>query len=371
MAKMYYLYSKEKRCEAVYVCDDDKYIDNATLQTGVYPFGVILSKAVKLLSSCLANKHSPFIGKGEHELSEKFLEFSLADSSFSSVVCDDPAVQTVLKLLLIDRQHLEEDMEKYDHLSELLRRYAEYIDLCQENKEFCKSESLRLLSEQNLHSLPRQSIYTAKKVEKETVLTKAAMAELLKKCDSPEQFAPGLKKPWKTLWELRSPISEIRTTEWAPLKPPIHVFDVHDIVDLILASLQCVFEEGYIIRKCFYCGGLFVTHKGNQKYCPAPVNTTKYTSCYQLAKLQRQLEKEKSVSVKMHKSIRTMLAAKCNTNDKQKYNDYLNNYLKFLEESQVWRDKIKAKEATEEEYVAWLETHHKRKNRGKRTAAET
>lgn len=360
MAKMYYLYSGDKRCEAVYVCDDDKYIDSATLQTGVYPFGVILSKAIKLLSSCLENRRSPFIGKGEHDLSAKFLEFSQTDSSFSSVICDDFAAQTVLKLLLIDRQHLEEDNEKYDHLSELLLRYAEYIDLCQKSREFCSSENLRLLSEKNRHSLPIHAIYTAKEVQNETSLTKDTMVEFLRESYSPKQFAPNLKRQRKALLELPSPDREIKATQWAPLEPPIHVFAIHDIVDLILASLQCIFEKDYIIKKCPHCGSLFVTHKCNQKYCPA-MGSTK--SCYQSAKLQRQLETEESGSARLHKNIRTMYANKYGTDSEI--------YRNFLTESQRWRDRIKDKKATEEQYVAWLKTKYRRKYRKKSTAAET
>lgn len=357
---MYYLYSSEKKCEAVYVCDEGKYIDSATLQTGVYPFGAILSKAIKLLFPCLTNRYSPFVGKGEYELSAQFNDFSHVDSSFSNAVCNDTAVLTVLKLLLIERQHLKIDEEKYDRLFELLLSYAEYIDLCQENKEFCKSENLRLLSEQNHHSLPVRSLYTAHKIKNADVADKDAMVELFTKCDLPEQFAPKLKEQRNTLWKLPSPVAEAKTTEWAPLIPPLHVFDIHDIVDLVLASLQCIFEEGHIIRKCFHCGSLFVTHRGNQKYCPAFGNAK---NCYQSAKLQRQLEREKSGSAKMDKSIRTMYILRYG-GDSKEYRDY-------ADKSRDWRRRIRAKEAIEEEYIAWLKTHYKRKYREEKTAAET
>lgn len=147
------------------------------------------------------------------------------------------------------------------------------------------------------------------------------------------------------------------------LKEPVYVFDIHDIVDLILASLQCIFEEGYIIRKCFYCGDLFVIHRANQKYCPTSVYTTAPKNCYQLAKEQRQLEKEKSGSAQMDKSIRTMYATKFGT-----HSDEYNNY---IEESSKWKKKVRAKKSTEEEFAAWLKTHYKRKYREKNTAAET
>ena len=76
-SRIYYLYSGGRKCEveAVYVCDKDKYIDSATLQTGVYPPGVLLSKTVELLSPCLVNGHNPFIGEGEDELFAQFHEF--------------------------------------------------------------------------------------------------------------------------------------------------------------------------------------------------------------------------------------------------------------------------------------------------------
>lgn len=390
MPKMYYLFSKEERFEAVYVCDDGKYIDAATLQTGVYPFGSILSKAVKMLTPCLDKNHSPFLW--ENELLDEFSRFSAQSPSFSDAVSDDVSVQTVLRLLLIDRKYIIPD-EKFDRLFELLQSYMGYIHLCQGNKEFCTFDKLNLIVTRNGHELPDRSIYAAKSENQTNALSKNEIHNLLGQYTSPKyphEFAPSLKKQRTSLGKLRLPSATVKITtqkkKIAPmsknlssinlvpekelrLKEPIYVFDIHDIVDLLLASLQCIFEEGYIIRKCFYCGDLFVIHRANQRYCPTSVYTTESKNCYQLAKAQRQLEKEKSRSAKMHKSLRNMYLDRVESfnDDDENYRNYKN----YMEESQEWRDRIRRKEETEEHYAMWLETQYKRKYREKNTAAET
>ena len=100
-AKMYYLFSKSKLFEAIYICDDGNYVDAAALQTGVYPIDSILSKAIRLLTPFLNRNDSPFLL--EDEVQEKFSRFSVQSSSFSSSVSDDTSVKTVLKLLVMSQ----------------------------------------------------------------------------------------------------------------------------------------------------------------------------------------------------------------------------------------------------------------------------
>ena len=348
-AKLYYLFSKTEHLEALYVCDDGDYIDSPLLQTGVYPMGTILSKAIKILTPWTENNYN--LISSENDLSIGFDNFSKKDSSFSNVVCDDSAVRIILKRLMV----YDEKRIKF------LQSCMDYISLCQERKEHCSIENLILLSNKNNNDLPQRSIYVVDKTNGKNN-TSGSYFDLLGK-----PFAPSLKKQQAhKLFEL--PQIQTKITPWKTLTTPVYVFGVYDILDFILASLQCVFEQNYILRKCHYCDceNLFITKDKKQTHCPKQDSENNNKSCAEIVKSIQQEEYENRESVKLHKSIRTMLYSKIATSDicadldnkanfaNTKYNDY-------MKDSQEWRDRIKAGKETEENYVAWLKRQYKHK----------
>jgi|GEM_PF-4812323 len=368
MAEMYYLFSKKHRLESVYLCDDGDYIDTPILQTGVYPMGTLLSKAIRILTPWF-NENDIFLC-GE-KLLDGFENFTKKDSSFSNIVCDDYAVLKIFECLLTGNKYII----SHDKRIELLPSYIDYVRLCQEEKEYCTIEKLDLILNKNSIELPYRSTYVADRLNDKNILSKDDISELLANPALSEQyFMPVLKTQRKDetpmhietlfLGKTSTPMflvdyhgidlpEQVNATPWGAMTTPIFAFKIHDIVDFILASLHCIFEQNYFIRKCDYCENLFITNDRKQTHCPKQDLNIKNKSCAKQAKLERQKEHEKKESVKLHKSLRVMIADKYGTSSNESFI--------FLEESKAYRNKIKAGEETEENYIEWLKSFYIRK----------
>lgn len=347
MAKMYYLFSKTGCLESIYVCDNGDYIETPIMQTGVYPMGTLLSKAIKTLMPWFENGMKSILG--EEMLTEEFNKFSIQDSSFSNVACDDSAVRTVLELLLINRKHIN-TYQKHSRIVELLKCYMNYICLCQNQRAFSSIEKLTLLSNQNGSELPRRSIYMTDKSRENDTLSKDKIARILSN-DLPEHFAPALKKQQARPF-FDSPSIQTKATSWGALTTPFYVFNIHDIVDFVLASLQCIFEQVHVLGKCKFCGGLFITHDHKRLYCPEQIPDKKKASCYANAKLERQLAAERaSESKKIHKSKSAMLSSRIYNTTLQEREIRAQEYNDFISKTAIIREEHTL---SEEEYIAWM-----------------
>ncbi|MDP4121020.1 MAG: hypothetical protein Q8876_08230 [Bacillota bacterium] len=347
--KMYYLFSKTECLESIYFCDDGDYINNPTLQTGVYPMGTLLSSSIRILTPWFNNKFNPL--RCEKDLSMEFENLLIQDSSFPNVTYEDSAVCTIFRSLLYDGNGIVTNRD-HDKAIELLQSYMNYIALCQEERKFSSIEQLNLLSYKNGNELPQRSIYASNIFNEREILSKDGINNFLSDSNmSIQPFKPTPKKRPKPIFDL--PIKQTMATPWGDLTTPIFVFKINDIIDLILASLQCIFEQNYVIGNCKYCRNLFVTHNQKRTYCPEQVTNKKSKSCREEAKLKRQLENEKKESIKLHKSLRTMFA--------NKFDNTSLEYRNYIYDSEKWRAAIKACEATEEEYVEWLKGFYVRK----------
>ena len=357
--KIYYLFSKNERLEAIYACENQDDIGNAKLQTGVYPMGTLLSAAMRVLSPWAKTDFNPFFDHKKKLDGLTIISTSAQASSFSSVVRDDSAARIAFEMLFTN----DKDMilpRQYNEHSKLLQIYIDYIGLCQRGKNFASIEKLILLSNTSGHELPRRSIYAANKLDGKSEMSKDDIKQLLTNSDLPIQFfAPDSKK--QTQYQiLPSSMEKATVTPWQ-LTTPLVVFDIHDIVDFILASLQCIFEQNYVIGKCSYCGDLLVTHNRKLMYCPKQDLNNKSKLCREHAKLKRQLENEKKENTRLHKSLRTMLSTDKFQNSHSDAYGFTEKYESFLKQSQEYRDKIKIGEATEEEYNVWLKGNYARK----------
>lgn len=122
-------------------------------------------------------------------------------------------------------------------------------------------------------------------------------------------------------------------------------YEIYDIVDLIISSLQCVFKQNYIVGKCKFCDSLFIAKDRRTKYCPQNLKTVK--SCQERNKLKVQLIRENSSeSERVHKNIRTQLSNKLGNDDKR--------YKDFLAYSKKYRHKIREGKSSETEYIEWM-----------------
>ena len=347
MQKMYYLFSKADSLESIYVCDENDYIDKPTLKTGVYPMGSLLSKALRIITPWAENEFNTFLK--EEKLSEQFKGFDVHDSSFSNVLYGDSAVRIVFDLLFNHATIIRN--KEPNRIAELLRNYTNYINICQQDKTLFSIEQLTFISNKMRNEMPHRTIYAIYESNNDSPLLEENMMNFLRNSNSLNGvFTPQPKKrTGDILFDYQEPQTPI--TQWGNLTMPLYVFDLCDIVDLILATLQCVSEQKYVICKCRYCESFFVTRNRVVKYCPERDLENK--SCYEEAKLKRQLGNEKKESVKLHKILRTMYA--------DKYGNTSDEYIDYMETNANWRGMVKTDEKSEDEYVEWLKSKFFRK----------
>jgi hypothetical protein len=372
MAKLYYIFSeisekekgnKKEFREAIYQCSGENFNENADYQTGVYPMGTFLSKTIKLLAPWAEQGYSPY--KWMESVSKELNCVSEKDSSFANLIQDDPFADAVFQALFIYPENIQ-DPEKtkrnVHQFYKMLPHYLNYIELCQEHEgKFSSIKELNSLMNQADNNSPEHFTYVIRNSNKQELSSKNEMKNFLLNANLKNStFAPSLKEcnikklvPSSFLL----PTYDTKKTKWGELKTPLEVFHITDIIDLILASLYCIFQQKYILRKCPYCKGLFISHGKKKKYCPNITYENK--SCYDKKRLKGQLEREQSGSARQEKSLRTMSAQKHGSNSEA--------HRIFLDDCKKWRDNIKAGIETEENYVTWLECHyvHKYKDKSK------
>lgn len=341
MNRMYYLFSRAKKLEAIYICENDNYIDKPTLKTSVYNMGTLLSRAVRLLTPWYENAFNFFLKEESVEIafSKKYKE----KSSFSCVTENDDNVRVVFETMLRSHKYIIFEKE-YNKFIEWLGDFMNYINLCQEDDYYCYSDYLNMLLNQVGYRLPPYSVYTSEQNNLQSTLSKEEIKELLKKdVKNRKVFDPVTVKRNRKLFEIDKPNQILFF--FGTLEVPVYVYEIHDILDLIAVSLECIWKQKYVVKKCKFCGELFVTHNRARRYCPNQGDDDK--NCQEHNKLEQQLFKERTVeSRKVNKNIRSMLI--------QKLGESHELYKYFLKECQNYRDKIKSGEIIEEEYVTWM-----------------
>lgn len=371
MQRMYYLFSSANLCEAISVCDDGDSIDTPRFQTGVYPMGTLLSKAVQLIKPWISDPASSI--KREVILNQEFNKSfpgrnpnnsqpddnpdsafdPNSDSSFPGIVNYDPNVRRSMELLLQDRWNLIPRREERN-IEKLLKKYMEYIHECQSDRNKNNIKHLNIIVSQQKDTMPEQSFYFPIPETGQDSSNEDKTSEWIQALTGTPFISAVKKNPHKHLLPTLVSEPELIITKWEPLTLPLDVFELHDIVDLLLASLACVFENQYFLKECCYCKNLFITRKRNKKYCPVQDSENNKT-CYDKMNLKLQLARESSGRRKVEKSLRTMYANRYGTSSKK--------YLIFLNHCQKWRDIIRAGKATEERYLKWLNKHYIRKNK--------
>ena len=147
----------------------------------------------------------------------------------------------------------------------------------------------------------------------------------------------------------------------------IHTQESHSIVEqLCTAELYHLVKSGRVVKRCERCGKLFAPKKADEKYCIRRSAEYPDKSCKLAAKYEKQLQRERSsLSAQRYKSINTMLALRAKNatlNEKERLQSEL---CAFRDEADSWRRRVKSGEAREEEYIDWLNSHKKRKPKGK------
>ena len=355
---IYYLFSKSDKLksplETLYICENGNYIDKPSYKAKIYPMGTLLSRTVALLTPWYKTNFNSF--KQQDYLFKFTNKYKTKETSFSKAAENDHVFIAAFRTLFAGEPYIQTN-KNYDQMVKCLHDYMNFISLCYENHKQCSSINLNFLANQNGCIMPQHNLFTDKLILSDGKLNKEDINKLLSENDNlGYSFDPDFARSTKKFFKLDDYDFEIENNE--TLLTPIHVFQIHDIVDLILASLQCIFEQNYFIGKCNYCGELYVANNRNTRYCPQKNNLN--TNCQKLGKARRQLIRNSiDKSKKMYNSIRAMYANKYSLGIDDDMET--NIYRIFLRESKLWREKVKKGEATEKEYVAWLKSHYVRK----------
>lgn len=365
MQKMYYLFSQHKNLrEAICVCENDDSVATPLFQTGVYPVGTLLSKAIQIINPWINNSNFPL---GKDNLLEKgFKDFvSSADFSFSSMASSDPNVKKALNLLLKSRWNLPSKREERE-IYNLLKKYMSYIHQCQKDKNnsLNSSQYLNIIVSQQKDTLPKHFVYLPDPSDEYRNNINAWINIV-----SERPYVPNLKHFSQIgLFHLQEEYPAISTTEWGSLYCPLDVYEIFDMVDLLLASLTCIFEHHYHVKECPYCKSLFVTHRANQVYCPAQSSKDRPKTCQRKMNELRQNARNKFGIPKKEHNLSTMFGNKYGTSPEE---DTYYLYNNFKNDCRDWKRKITSGEATEKEYSDWLESKYvyKYKKKNKRTVS--
>lgn len=138
--------------------------------------------------------------------------------------------------------------------------------------------------------------------------------------------------------------------------------ETRNIVEqLCTAELYHLVKGGRIIKRCVHCGKLFVPNKADEKYCIRRSKEYPQKNCRQAAKLQKQLQRERSrESVRLYKSINTMLSRRAKNAIPAEQEKALSALFSFRDAAVIWKNRLKAGEAQESEYIVWLSSYKKR-----------
>ncbi len=213
------------------------------------------------------------------------------------------------------KESLERDIENVNYLHN-------YICLCEENKEFCKTDILIRYTSCKALLIKREEI----------------MFSEVNKDDGTEMicFLQSSKN-----------------------KPDIHIYKIESLADLILSLMQAIFLKNKIIKTCKNCYRLFVPLKrNNEKYCNYNI-IGEYGICknqgYEYNRKTHFINKDIRI---LYNRIRSRLyerweyVKEIRTDEKEneeklEYTEFLKKYIDFYE-------KIAEKKLTEEDLYRWL-----------------
>lgn len=145
----------------------------------------------------------------------------------------------------------------------------------------------------------------------------------------------------------------------------INANESHSIIEqLCTAELYHLVKTGRIIKRCERCGKLFIPKKADEKYCIRRSEEYPDKNCKQAAKYEKQLQRERGTeSARVYKSINTMLSRRAKNAvlaEKEQAETIL---FSFRDGAVEWKKRMKAGDAQEDEYIKWLNSFKKRKQK--------
>ena len=123
-------------------------------------------------------------------------------------------------------------------------------------------------------------------------------------------------------------------------------FEFRNENDLLYMFLECIFqsEYNYKIKQCKKCNDFYITLDIKTKHCPNCLPTIK--------KLQKQNYENKDI-VKTERRVNQLFYAPNRLNEKELY----------LKSKKSKKEELVNGKITEEEYIKWLLSHYKTKNK--------
>lgn len=206
----------------------------------------------------------------------------------------------------------------------LVQNILSFVELCSRDSKFCNKKNLAMISSRNVRPLEGSKVLI----------------------DCGGLFGDALSP---------EDVSLFLETNCAQEKAVI-CFNSYEIVDLssiCLGSLQEIFNDGHIIKKCPNCGRYFVPFsRSDTVFCDekAPQDTSR--TCKEYGNYMSYLRKTQlDEATKLYKQIYN---AKVNR-VKRGYNPRLKAELdQFILDARQWKSKVKAGTKTEAEYIEWL-----------------
>lgn len=345
-----YVFSVNSSLEALYELDNEGNVEKPIHMTGNYPMGTFLSCAIEMLTQWRNDGYS--ILNCDTLLSVICDRYVNTPSSYGSALRSDSTAKAFLGQLLNMSYFVAEHKKSIEHLDDCLG----YVDYCIKFDHVNTVNGVRILAQQLNRTIPKTTVYTGSqfgKNEDHSIALNQALFAGGKSKRYLETRSPFRNRP---LFEL--PRVEIPTnTEQMQL--PIYIFDISDIIDLVLSSMFCIFEKKYMLYKCEFCKSIFVRKDHRGRYCPPSISQN---GCQGIYKLKKQIARDNAKeSSKVNKRIRTMLSAKKNVEEQD--------MVCFREESRDYRRRIQDGRSTEEAYINWMNKYWediKRKYNSKR-----
>lgn len=236
-------------------------------------------------------------------------------------------VEACLKNAVRSR-YLEEGLQCYAALAEIynhektvhatsLKNYLHYVEACFKNKDICNLTHLYQLT--NMISIPLKTgerTWLVKKIgEYQVELNAEKIRDVLLTYNKPNKVFGDAevqsiaKHETGRLINLGDSINEALAFIQKPERTYATTYKIESICDLMSAALQEIFSLRKPVRKCEYCGRLFVPEKSDTKYCSYLMLSGKRELCKDQAhreKVNRQ-EYKRPQCEKIFRNLRKML----------------------------------------------------------------
>lgn len=132
-------------------------------------------------------------------------------------------------------------------------------------------------------------------------------------------------------------------------------YNFESLLDICLSSLQCIFDNGYIIKRCANCGNYFIPfNRSDTIYCDRASLQDNSKTCKEYGAHQAYKEKlQNDRASGLYRAIYMQKQMLLRRNpDIQKYKDDFDN---FKSRSAQWKKEIKNGLKKEQEFIDWLE----------------